>query len=89
MKTENDIAAVRRAADESAERGITLVHQCHTQSLFETVDDIEMQLKQLDHPNFGLIFEAANLRRADRTTARIRSPDWLRGFETSICRTSD
>ncbi len=61
MKTENDIAAVRHAADESAERGITLVHQCHTQSLFETVDDIEMQLKQIDHPNFGLIFEAANL----------------------------
>ena len=61
LKTEHDIAAARHAADESAERGITLVHQCHTQSLFETVDDIERRLKQIDHPNFGLIFEPANL----------------------------
>jgi sugar phosphate isomerase/epimerase len=61
LKTENDIAAARRAADESAERGIALLHQCHTQSLFETVDDIERRLKQINHRNFGLIFETANL----------------------------
>lgn len=61
LKTEDDIATARYAADESAERGITLVHQCHTQSLFETVDDIERRLKQINRPNFGLIFEPANL----------------------------
>ena len=61
LKTESDIAAARSAADESAERGITLVHQCHAQSLFETVDEIEMRLKQIDRTNFGLIFEPANL----------------------------
>jgi len=61
LKTEPDIAAARHAADESAERGRTLVHQCHTQSLFETVDNIEKCLKQIDRPNFCLIFEPANL----------------------------
>ena len=61
LKTEDDIVAARRAADESAERGITLVHQCHTLSLFETVDEIERRLRQIDHPNFGLIYEPANL----------------------------
>ena len=61
IKTENDIAATRRAADEAAERGIHLVHQCHAESLFETVDEIESRLQQIDRPNFGLIFEAANL----------------------------
>jgi sugar phosphate isomerase/epimerase len=61
IKTETDIAAARRAADEAAERGITLVHQCHAESLFETVDKIEMRLCQIDRSNFGLIFESANL----------------------------
>ncbi|MEQ9407674.1 MAG: sugar phosphate isomerase/epimerase [Fuerstiella sp.] len=61
IRTESDIAAAARAADEAAERGITLVHQCHVQSLFETVDDIERRLKQIGRDNFGLIFEAANL----------------------------
>ncbi len=61
IKTGEDIAAAQRAADEAAERGLTLVHQCHVQSLFETVDDIERRLREIDRPNFGLIFEAANL----------------------------
>jgi sugar phosphate isomerase/epimerase len=61
IKTEKDIAAACRAADQAAERGITLVHQCHVQSLFETVNEIESWLKRIDRPNFGLIFEAANL----------------------------
>ena len=41
--------------------GITLVHQCHTLSLFETVDGIERTLRAIDRPNFGLIYEPANL----------------------------
>jgi sugar phosphate isomerase/epimerase len=61
IKHDSDIASACRAADEAAERGITLVHQCHVQSLFETVDQIEKRLRQIDRPNFGLIFEAANL----------------------------
>jgi len=61
LKQEEDIAAARAAADEAAERDITLVHQCHVQSLFETVEEIVYHLERIDRPNFGLIFEAANL----------------------------
>lgn len=61
LKQEADIAAAQHAADEAARTGITLVHQCHTQSLFETVDGIERTLRAIDRPNFGLIYEPANL----------------------------
>lgn len=61
IRKETDLALAQRAADEAAERNITLVHQCHVQSLFETVDQIESCLRRIDRPNFGLIFEAANL----------------------------
>lgn len=61
MKREEDIAAAARAADQAAERGIRLAHQCHTNSLFETVDQIVEVLKRMDRPNFGLIYEPANL----------------------------
>lgn len=81
IKTEDDIAGAARASDEAAERGMTLVHQCHVQSLFETVDDIERRLRQIDRPNFGLIFEAANLEecRQDYGPATIaRLAPWIR-----------
>lgn len=61
LKTASDVAAAQRAADEAAERGLQLVHQCHAQSLFETVAGITTCLKEINRPNFGLIFEAANL----------------------------
>jgi sugar phosphate isomerase/epimerase len=61
IKQPDDINHAQAAADQAAERGITLVHQCHVQSLFETLDDIQSRLQEIDRPNFGLIFEAANL----------------------------
>ena len=61
LKKEEDIAAAQIAADEALAYGIRLVHQCHTRSLFETVDGIEQTLKRIDHSNFGLIYEPANL----------------------------
>ncbi len=61
LKQESDIAHAQRAADEAAERGIQLVHQCHTLSLFETVEGIERTLAAIDRPNFGLVYEPANL----------------------------
>ena len=61
IKQPDDIAYARNAADAAAERGIKIVHQCHVQSLFETLDEIVECLQQIDHANFGLIFEAANL----------------------------
>ncbi len=61
LKTEEDIRAARRAADEAHERQIRLAHQCHTQSLFETVSGSLDVLQRIDRPNFGLIYEPANL----------------------------
>ena len=61
IKTQADINAAKHAADQAAERGRTLVHQCHNQSLFETVSDIVSKLREIDRPNFALVFEAANL----------------------------
>ncbi len=61
LKSEEDIACAQQAADEAARHGINLVHQCHTLSLFETIDGIIRTLQQIDRPNFGLIYEPANL----------------------------
>jgi len=61
LKKEEDIEWAQRAADEAAGRALKLVHQCHTQSLFETVKGIERTLRGIDRPNFGLIYEPANL----------------------------
>jgi sugar phosphate isomerase/epimerase len=61
VKKEEDFAAAHAAADEAAQRGIRIAHQCHAASLFETVDQIIESLNRIDHPNFGLIFEAGNL----------------------------
>ena len=61
MKKEADIEWARRAADEAAERGIRLAHQCHTRSLFELVDKSLEVLQRVGRPNFGLIYEPANL----------------------------
>jgi len=81
IKKEEDIAAAQRAADIAIERDITLVHQCHVQSLFETVEEIERRLMQIDRTNFGLFFEAANLEecRQDYGPATIgRLAPWIR-----------
>lgn len=61
MKTQEDIAWARRAADQAAERGLRLVHQCHTRSLFEKINESLAVLQAVDRPNFGLIYEPANL----------------------------
>jgi sugar phosphate isomerase/epimerase len=61
LKTEDDIVWAQRAADEAAERRVQLVHQCHTLSLFETIDGIEQTLQRIGRANFGLIYEPANL----------------------------
>ena len=61
MKQADDVADAQRAADAAAKRGLKIVHQCHVQSLFETPDEIEQRMLEIDRPNFGIIFEAANL----------------------------
>jgi sugar phosphate isomerase/epimerase len=61
MKKADDIPFARQASDLAAERGIRLAHQCHTTSLFEQVDGILGVLAEIDRPNFGIIYEPANL----------------------------
>ena len=61
LKEQADIEAARLAADEANERGIRLAHQCHTQSLFETIDGCLDVCRRVGRPNFGLIYEPANL----------------------------
>lgn len=81
LKTAEDIEAAQRASDEAVDRGLNLVHQCHALSLFETVDQIEATLQKIDRPNFGLIYEAANLEecRQDYGPATIRRlAPWIR-----------
>jgi sugar phosphate isomerase/epimerase len=61
LKTEIDIEHAQRAADLAAERKIRLAHQCHTTTLFETVERSLEVLEKIGRPNFGLIYEPANL----------------------------
>ncbi|MCY3659473.1 MAG: TIM barrel protein [Caldilineaceae bacterium] len=61
LKEQVDIEAARLASDKARERGIRLAHQCHTQSLFETIEGCLDVCSRVDRPNFGLIYEPANL----------------------------
>ncbi|HJN07729.1 MAG TPA: sugar phosphate isomerase/epimerase [Pirellulaceae bacterium] len=61
LKTSDDILWAQRAADAAVARGIRLAHQCHTTTLFEQIDGSLEVLNQIDRPNFGLIYEPANL----------------------------
>ena len=61
LKSDDDLPHARAAAQQAADRGIRLAHQCHTTSVFEKVDQILANLATIDQPNFGLIYEPANL----------------------------
>jgi len=61
LREEGDVAWARRAADEAAERGMRLAHQCHNKSLFELIEVSLEVLRRIDRPNFGLTYEPANL----------------------------
>jgi sugar phosphate isomerase/epimerase len=61
MKKPDDIPFAREAAKQAAKRGIRLVHQCHTTSLFEEVEPMLKVVAEIGQPNFGLIYEPANL----------------------------
>lgn len=61
MKQDSDIPFARSAAEQAAERGIRLVHQCHTSSIFEQVDQVLGVIQEINQPNFGIVYEPANL----------------------------
>lgn len=48
LKSDSDIEHARRAADEAAARNIRLAHQCHTTTLFETVEQSLAVLHQIE-----------------------------------------
>ena len=70
MKKHEDIEFAKSAADLAAERGIRLAHQCHTASLFEEVDATLGVIEEIGRPNFGLIYEPANLLLCNQSYAR-------------------
>jgi sugar phosphate isomerase/epimerase len=81
IRAEGDLDAARHAAIAARRRGITLLHQCHVQSRFETVEQIISSLETIGQENFGLIFEAANLEECRQSygpdTIRRLAP-WIR-----------
>jgi len=81
VKNQDDIVHAQAAADQAADRGLTLVHQCHTLSLFETLDGMVECLEAIGRPNFGLIFEAANLEECGQRYGSVtveRLAPWIR-----------
>jgi sugar phosphate isomerase/epimerase len=61
LQHESDLASARRAADEAAERGLTLAQQTHWGTLCETVAQTLDVVRKMNHKAFGVTFDAANL----------------------------
>lgn len=57
----DDVAAAQRAADEAAERGMSLAQQTHWGTPCETVEQTLDVVARVDRRNFGITFEPANL----------------------------
>lgn len=60
-RDENDIPAMRRAADLGAQRGIKVLSQYHANTLTDTVAKTENFFAQANHPNLGLIFDSCHI----------------------------
>ena len=60
IKSWADLKWVQRAADEALERGITLTHMAHCQSMFETVDGSIEYIRRVNRRNFSLTYETTN-----------------------------
>lgn len=58
---DDDIPHVQRAADQAAERGLTLAQQTHWGTLCETVDESLDIVRRVGRRNFGITYEPANL----------------------------
>ena len=61
LQHDDDIGHARRAADEAAERGITLAQQTHWGTLCETVPQTIDVVQRVNREHFGITFEPANL----------------------------
>jgi sugar phosphate isomerase/epimerase len=58
---EGDEEGMRRTADLGAERGIKVLSQLHANTLTDTVERTERFLREVNHPNLGLIFDACHI----------------------------
>ena len=74
MKAHTDVPWARKACDEARERGIRIAHQCHTCTLFETIEMSMQVIKDVGRQNFGIIYEPSNL----LTCAQPYGPDAIR-----------
>jgi len=61
LQRDEDIPDARRAAAEAGERGMTLAHQTHIGTLFETVDSALDVARRIGSPHFGVTYEPSNL----------------------------
>jgi sugar phosphate isomerase/epimerase len=61
MKRPEDLDFAREAAAMAAARGKRIAHQCHVDSLFETVDETLERVARVGHDAFGIIYEPGNL----------------------------
>ena len=61
LQSASHIPDARAAADEAADRGISLAQQTHWGTLCETTDEALDLVAEIDRPNFGITFEPANL----------------------------
>ncbi|MEO6908536.1 MAG: sugar phosphate isomerase/epimerase [Abditibacteriaceae bacterium] len=60
--------ALRRAADLAGEKNVKLISQLHVDTLTDTVARCEEFFATLNHPNFGLIFDACHLPFSESTS---------------------
>ena len=93
MQHEDDIPYAQRAADEAAERGITLAHQTHWGTLCESIDGALDTVRRVDRQNFGITFEPANLLAAGEdygadAIARL-APHLVNAYFQNVCLDSE
>jgi len=63
--------ALRRAADLAGEKDIKLLSQLHVNTLTDTVAHCEDFFATLEHPNYGLIFDACHLPFSETTSIEV------------------
>lgn len=65
---EENYDALRRAADLAGERDVKLISQLHVNTVTDTVQHCEEFFAKLNHPNYGLIFDACHLPFSETTS---------------------
>ena len=61
IKNLEDVKYTQYACDEAKERGVNLVHQMHTGTMFETVDEALKIVSKIKRANFGIVYNMPKL----------------------------